>query len=766
MENFAKRLAIDHKVLEESNKLYFPLKFVSEDFKIIRDAYEILSESVTKNVPIPPSGEWLLDNFYIIEEQVNSIRNSLNLSKYKKLPSVKGFARIYIIAKEFVKYTNGIVTRENIEIFINAYESKKAILQSELYELPMMLQIALIEQIRVVAQKIIAGQLQKFKVESLIERIIVNKDATKQKFHKYKNINLNNEATSYVEYLIYLLKKMGEDGAAPYLEILEEEINKIGTTSSEIIKSEHYDMAVRRICISNSILSIKNISRLNWMSIFENINCIEKLLSKNEQYEKLDFSTKEMYRKIVEKLAQKATVSEIYVASQVIELADERDCDIGEFLIGERKQLLLDRIEYKKSFGERMLEFVKAHKLFEYLTAIYLPTIVLGIIISPKFFLILFIPLSEVFVTIVNKVVTKIVKPRLLPRVEKNDEEINTFVIVPTLLNSAERVRGIMKNIETYYLGNKMDGLYFCLLGDASEEKTKIAEHDAEIEKTGLDEVRRLNEKYNTNIFNFIYRKRVYNESQESFLGYERKRGMIMEFNDFLINENQGTFKVNTIKDIPKIKYVITLDADTELVLDSAKKLIGTMEHPLNKPVVQKGRVVKGYGLIQPKIGVSIQSSNASIFSKLFAGSGGIDIYTTAESNVYQDVFGEAIFTGKGIYNVEVFNEVLKNEIPENTVLSHDLLEGSYIRVGLASDVELIDGFPSKINSYMLRLHRWARGDWQIIRWLKNKKINGLSKYKILDNLRRSLVDIFLTLLFFFRLFLDTNSYNIFSVFT
>ena len=186
------------------------------------------------------------------------------------------------------------------------------------------------------------------------------------------------------------------------------------------------------------------------------------------------------------------------------------------------------------------------------------------------------------------------------------------------------------------------------------------------------------------------------------------------------------------------------------------------MEHPLNKPVIKNGIVVKGYGLIQPKVGLSITSATASTFSKLFAGSGGIDIYSTAVSNVYQDLFGEAIFTGKGIYNVKVFQDLLKNEIPENTVLSHDLLEGSYIRVGLATDIELMDGFPARVNSYMLRFHRWTRGDWQIIKWLKNKKINGISKYKILDNLRRSLVEIFLTLSFFFRIFLDTIICNFF----
>lgn len=748
MENFAKKLAINQRISDKSNKKTFPLKYVNEDFEIIKKAYELLSESVTKEVPIPPSGEWLLDNFYIIEEQVNSIKNSLDVKKYKKLPSIRGVARIYILAREFVIFTDGIVTKENVEIFINAYQTKRALLQDELYELPMMIQIALIEHIKNVSLRIIVGQLQKFKVESLVERIIKNKEVNKQKFHKYKSINLQNEATSYVEYLIYLLKKMGQDGL-PYLEILEDEISKVGTTSSEVIKAEHYDMAVRRVSMSNSILSIKNVMRLNWTYIFENINPVEKILSEDERYKKLDFNTKEMYRNTIKKIADRAEVSEIYVAKEVNKIATENNYYMGELLIGDKTDELLKEIDYKKSFKDVLAQVLKKNKLFFYLFAIYIPTIILSILISPNFAIILFIPISEIFVTVVNKLLAKIIKPKTLPRVEKISDDVNTFVIVPTLLNSKERVKNMINNLETYYLANKMDNLYFCLLGDASEEEEENVPHDEDVANTGLQEIEKLNEKYNTNIFHFIYRKRVYNSAQEKWLGYERKRGMITEFNDFLINKNQGTFKVNTIKDIPKIKYVITLDADTELVLDQAQKLIGTMEHPLNKPVVENGIVVKGYGLIQPKVGVSIESSTASCFAKLYAGSGGIDIYSTAESNVYQDVFGEAIFTGKGIYNVEIFQQVLQNEIPENTVLSHDLLEGSYLRVGLASDIELIDGFPARVNSYMLRAHRWARGDWQIIRWLKNKKINKLSKYKILDNLRRSLVDIFLVLLFF-----------------
>ena len=508
-------------------------------------------------------------------------------------------------------------------------------------------------------------------------------------------------------------------------------------------------MAVRRISMSNSILSIKNISKFNWTILFEKINNIESILMSDEIYKKMDFETRNMYREEIKTLSKKANLSEVYVVNKIVELSNKENKHIGFFLFADEKEILYKELECE-NFKH---EIPNNQKLLGYIFSIYIPVLILSILIMKEYFWIGIIPFSEDFITIINKLVMRIKKPKLLPRLEVIDDDINTFVIVPTLLNNVERVKNLVKDLEVYYLANKESNLKFCLLGDASEIDEETAPYDEEIKKVGVEEVDKLNKKYGEGIFHFIYRKRVFNPFQGKWLGYERKRGMITEFNNFLLTGEQGTFIVNTIKEIPKVKYVITLDADTELVLDSAKKLIGIMEHPLNKPVIENGIVVKGYGLIQPKIGVSIESSTVSIFSKLYAGNGGLDMYSGAESNLYQDLFGEAIFTGKGIYNVEVFQEVLKNEIPENTVLSHDLLEGSYLRVGLATDVELIDGFPSRVNSYMLRLQRWTRGDWQIIKWLKNKKINIVSKYKIFDNLRRSVLSLGVLQLFFFGYF-------------
>ncbi len=746
MENYAKKLAVEHKISKNSKTKTFPIYKLIKDFDYIGKTYDILNESIGKNVPIPPSGEWILDNYYLIEEQVNTLKKDLSISKYKKLPSIEGTSRIYIIAKEIIKYTDANITEDTIEKFITAYQTKKSISIEELWLLPTMIKISIIEYIKELCEKILTSQLQKFKVESLIERLVKNKPINEQKFKKYKNIIINAEATSYVEYLLYCLKKYGKEGQQ-YIQILEEEIKKVGTTVSDVVKVEHFDLALKRVSMSNSITSMRHISRLNYNDIFERINAIETILNKDEIYQKLDFDTKNMYRAEIKKLAKRSKTSEVYVANKLIENVENEE-HIGHLLLGKRKK------EFEKILGIKKIkkEQTILVKTIEYIIAIYIPTILFSILLAKQYFVFALIPISEIFVYLTNKILLKKTKPKILPRLDEIPKEINTFVIVPTLLTSKERVIELIQNIERYYLGNKENNLYFALLGDASETESETMPYDKEIEKTGVEEVDKLNKKYGKEIFFFLYRKRIYNEKQEKWLGYERKRGMIVEFNNLLLKHKQGTFAVNTIgKEVleKKIKYVITLDADTELIIDSAKKLIGIMEHPLNKPVIKDGIVVEGYGIIQPKVGISINSSTRSLFSKIYAGCGGIDIYSTAESNIYQDIFGEAIFTGKGIYNVEVFQNLLENEIPENTVLSHDLLEGSFLRTGLAENIEVIDGFPSRVNSYMARLQRWTRGDWQIIRWLFKKPLNSLSKYKIFDNLRRSLIDVFLLSLFF-----------------
>lgn len=370
-------------------------------------------------------------------------------------------------------------------------------------------------------------------------------------------------------------------------------------------------------------------------------------------------------------------------------------------------------------------------------------------------FLIFILPASEVAIQIIQYILSKLVKPKLIPKLDFSqgiDENHKTMVVIPTILKSKEKVQEVIRKVEVFYLANQSKNIYFTVLGDCSQSDKQEEEFDLEVMQEGEKLVNQLNEKYKNKqekmpIFHFIYRKREWNEKESAYLGWERKRGMLTQYNQYLLGKIKNPFRANTLEkqEIEKIKYIITLDADTDLVLNSAFELVGAMAHILNQPIIdaKKNIVVDGYGIMQPRIGVNLDISYKTLFTKIFAGAGGIDSYTNAISDIYQDNFQEGIFTGKGIYDLGVYEAVLEKQIPENTVLSHDLLEGCYLRCGLVSDILLMDGYPTKYNSFINRLSRWTRGDWQITKWLgKKSPLNLLSKYKIVDNLRRSLIEI------------------------
>ena len=645
------------------------------------------------------------------------------------------------------------------------------------------MQIAIIENIRQIAENIYISQYEKLKVESIIERLVDRKPKIERKYNIYKgskNIKIKMYDTKYpfIEYLSYKLKKYGKK-TENFLNILEEEVEKTGTSVSEITKREHFEIAINKISIGNAITSIKKLQRINFLEIFEKINKVEEILKKDpaKVYDKMDFKTKENYRNAIKEISKKTKISEMYISKKILELATKayekndksKKSHIGYYLQNENINILMEKLQCKE---QKLLSENKKAKLYicfiVLLTAIisgffaiYYPQNNKYLWIKVSTFLFFLIPISEILIQLVQYILSKIVKPKIIPKLNFENgipENEATFVIIPTIVDSEKKVKEMFRNLEIDYLANKSQNLYFCLLGDCKQSAIEVEDYDLDVIRTGLEETERLNKKYPNlkfPIFHFIYRKRKWNESEKSYLGWERKRGAITDFTDFLLNnlsENdiQEKFNLNTIsetkKEMPKIKYIITLDADTDLTLNSAYELVGTMAHILNIPEIENDKVVSGYGLIQPRVGINLDITYKSWFTKIFAGMGGIDSYANAISDTYQDNFGEGIFTGKGIFNLKLYSKILKNEIPENTVLSHDLLEGNYLRCGLATDILIMDGYPTKFSSYITRLSRWIRGDWQIIKWLKNKKLNLLSKFKIFDNLRRSLLEISETL--------------------
>jgi len=807
LEDYLRKIASGHVLQDKSNKYTYPIPRLKENFEFITEVYNLLNEHIKLKLPIHPAGEWILDNFYIIDETVKTVTKELTLKKYTNFLGIAngpyaGFARIYVLASEIVAYTDGKINGKNLEVLLKAYEDKKTLSMDEIWNINTFLRMALIENIREACEKIYSAQLQKYKVENIIERLVENKSKDELQFknigeYKTKVIEQGEMKYPFIEYMSYRLKQYGKK-AYPFLNILEEQVNKMGTEISEVIKKEHFDIAVRKVSVGNCIISIKNINRINMIEIFEKINGVEEILKKDpvNVYSKMDYKTRIYYRNKLKEISKKTKISEIYIARKCLELSsieyeksnmdsNNKKAHVGYYLIADGEPKLLEILQNKKVPRQNNM-----HKAQKYITALAVVTIVLAgvyglyintqinnIVLSLILSILLLIPIETIFTQIAQYILGKTKNTKIISKLDFRNgipEQNATFVVIPTIIKNGKRVEELMHKLEVYYIANKSDNIYFALLGDCSTSSNEEEGFDEEVINTGKKMVDILNKKYpdeKFTKFNFIYRKRMWNEGEEAYLGWERKRGLLNQFNEYILGNISNPFKTNTITNVasmPPIKYIITLDADTDLVLNSAKELIGAMAHILNKPELNKSEdlVIAGHALIQPRIGIDLMSSIKSLYTKIYAGAGGVDVYANAISDIYQDNFEEGIFTGKGIYDLKIFSKILNNEIPENTILSHDLLEGSYLRCGLATDIMLMDGYPVGYNSSKSRLHRWIRGDWQIIIWLKDKiknkrgeiknnPLNILSKYKIFDNLVRSLLEVSSVLTIIYMCILD-----------
>lgn len=794
LENYLEKVASDHILMSNSDKSTYPIPRLMENFKFISRTYELLNDDLKLGINIHPAGEWLLDNFYIIEEAVKGIEKDLTIEKYTNFVGIqngmyKGIARVYVLAAEIIAYTDSKIDGDILQDLLKAYQRKKTLNMEEIWAIGLFLQIAIIENIREVCEKIYVSQLQKYKVESIVESLVEHKEElkfTNRNYETNKNLLIGQMRYPFIEYMSYRLKRHGRQ-AISYLNILEEEVNKMGTTVSEIIKKEHFDIALKKVSIGNSIISIKELSRINFLEIFEQINGVEEILKKDpiNVYSNMDYKTKNYYRNTIKEISKKTKISEIYIASKALELANmefdnnnsNKKAHIGYYLISYGKQKLMKTLNVKTN------ELNEKSKINLYILSTWGVSAILSVLIMLYIWgqtnnyiwpiilgIFSYIPIIEIITKITNTILNKIIKPKLIPKMDFAKgipEECSTFVVIPTIISNEKKVKSLIRKLEIYYLANKSENMYLAILGDCTSGSKKEEDIDNKIIKIAEKELDKLNKKYPNNnfpLFHFVYRNRKWNDKEKVYLGWERKRGLLCQFNEYILKNQKNEFRVNSLegREIPKIKYIITLDSDTDLVLNSGLELIGAMAHVLNKPEidVNKNIVVNGYGIMQPRVGINLVDGNKNLFTRIFAGLPGIDAYANAISDVYQDNFGEGIFTGKGIYDLKVFSEVLTNRFPDNKILSHDLLEGNYLRCGLVTDIILLDGYPSKYNSFIARLHRWIRGDWQIVEWLNNKvltkdgieeknPLNKLSKFKILDNLRRSLVEITLIISIF-----------------
>ena len=517
---------------------------------------------------------------------------------------------------------------------------------------------------------------------------------------------------------------------------------------------------------------------------------VQAMQGYSDVYSEMDFATRDRYRHVVERIAKHSRFTEWEVAAQAVRLAmqaadskgvRDRSAHVGFFLIDRGLPQLEAAVQARISLGEKLQRSAKRHSLLLYLGAIGSITFAVAaiavfqawssgadLVLLVLMALLVLLGTTHLSVAIVNWLVTLLVTPKHLPRMDLSDgipSEFRTLVAVPTMLTSSQGVSDLIEGLEVRFLANRDKHLHFALLTDWRDAPAEMMPEDKALLDRAREGIEALNKKYKTersDIFFLFHRPRRWNPQERVWMGYERKRGKLGDLNAFLRGGGRDRFSliVGDTTSLDKVKYVITLDSDTQLPRDTAQQLVGTIVHPLNRPCFDdKSNVLcDGYCILQPRVALSLPGARRSWFVRIFGGQAGIDPYTGAVSDVYQDLFQEGSFIGKGIYDVDAFERLLSKRFPENLILSHDLLEGCYARSALISDIELFEAYPAQYRADVGRRHRWIRGDWQIAMWglpwvpnqlgeFERNPLSALSRWKILDNLRRSLVPAALTLL-------------------
>ncbi|HHY83008.1 MAG TPA: glycosyl transferase, partial [Clostridiales bacterium] len=791
LKSYAEKMAVENTIVSSGRNIKPKLPKLEEDNQILIKAYKSTNEEVKSRGSIVPAAEWLLDNYYVIEEQFKEIQFSIRKNFFKDLPILakgkySGYPRIYGISAAMVEHLDGKIDEDTIVAVLEAYQNHSPLTSKELWAFPTMLRICLLQRIKDIAVYISESMTQRKLADQWAVKLMESLARCRednQKSDELRKTIAEHDAQigiikpAYAERLLHRLRDEGPD-SAPIVRWVDGKLAVLNTSADDIVHQVHQEQAAKQGSMGNAITSLRAINILKWEEIYEQLSILEKILKQDPAgiYHQMDFASRDYYRKKVERLSRKYGCDELEVAVKALECArenkessSEKYRHVGYYIVDQGRSLLEKKLggkgrSYNRTTLNAVIYFGSISVLtiggwFAFLACIRLTgndTALLKMILAA---VCSFLPIWSIAVGLVHWIVTRVCKPYHIPKLELKDgipDEYRTMVVIPTLLTDEKRVIELVEQMEVLYLANQEENLHFALVGDYKDGPEEHNEKDKAIVETGTRLIEELNKRYEReDIFYFFHRHRQWNENQKAWMGWERKRGALTEFNALLAGDQNTSYsiQVGDLSVLKKIKYVITLDADTQLPRDTAKKLIGAIAHPLNKPVLNEEgtRVVEGYGLLQPRIGISVDSASRSFFSLTFSGQTGVDPYTTAVSDVYQDLFHEGIFTGKGIYDPEVFNKILKDAIPDNSVLSHDLLEGSYVRAGLATDIELIDGYPAHYIGYSLRLHRWVRGDWQLLPWLfsrvrnqKGEKVNNpiniISKWKILDNMRRSLL--------------------------
>jgi cyclic beta-1,2-glucan synthetase len=815
MEQHGKSLAASHRLSpkREPDQL---LARLAENEEILLKACKLLTAAVKNGRRISPAGEWLLDNFYLIEEHIHTARRHFPKGYSRELPclshgSSAGLPRVYDIALETVSHGDGRVDLECLRRFVFAYQQGASLKLGELWAIPIMLRLALIENLRRVGAETVASTIDRGLADTWADQMmeIANQDPKNLILVVADMARSNPPMVSpFVAELARRLQGRSAVLALP-LTWIEQRLSESGLTIEQLVQSDTQKQASNQVSIANSIGSLRFLGEMDWRNFVETISEVEQKLREDPAkiYSKMDFTTRDRYRHAVEKIAKASGLTEVDVARKAIQMAHNcagstkpsvhchsstnthRISHVGYYLIDQGLLQLIRESGVRLSIADALHRAGRRYPLPLFLGSVSFLTLfftwfllenTFSVVLQGWLFALLVILIvlcsSHLAITLLNWAATLLVKPQPLPRLDFVNGiplESSTLVVIPTMLTGTQSIENLIEALEVRFLANRDEHLLFGLLTDFCDANVESLPEDGPLLQLTRNRIEELNEKYKPlnrhckgDSFFLFHRQRQWNPEEQLWMGYERKRGKLAELNSLLRGTGQERFSllIGTTDRLSSVKYVITLDTDTQLPRDAARQFVGVMAHPLNRACFDEDRqiVTEGYGIVQPRVAASLPSSNRSRYARLFARDSGIDPYTRTVSDVYQDVFGEGSFIGKGIYEVDAFETSLKGRFPENRILSHDLLEGCYARSGLLSDVVLYEDYPSSYSADVCRRYRWIRGDWQIASWLLSRvprnrtasstvsqknPLSALSQWKIFDNLRRSLVPFALTFL-------------------
>ncbi|WP_454827692.1 GH36-type glycosyl hydrolase domain-containing protein [Paraburkholderia xenovorans] len=761
----------------------------------LMQAYKATLAAAANDEAITPAAEWLIDNYYLVDEQIGKIRDDLPPSYYRQLPKLSGgpfagYPRVFGLAWAFVAHTDSRFDPDQLCRFVHAYQTVQPLTIGELWAVAITLRIVLIENLRRLADQIDHGRTARLDADAMADRLLgVGGRAPDPATALFAQFGGSALSDNFAVQLIQRLHDHDPD-VTPAVVWLHERLAGQHTTPDRIVADVHQQQGAASVTVRNVITSMRLISDVDWTELFERISPVDEVLRTHPVFVQMDFATRNLYRGSIEVLARGSRFTELDIARRAVAaaqiaadraarnaagLASEappREADPGYHLLAGGRDALEASIGYRPPVSVWLHRFTRRAGLAGYLGRILLLAALLlagmvtwlgGPMRYPGLWIWLalagLLPAVDLAVAIVNRSVMRNVGAIVLPGLALREgipASLRTVVAVPTLLTTPDALATQIERLEIHHLASAGGELYYVLLSDWTDAPHAQTEDDDALLAAAAAGIAGLNRRHpgtgGHERFMLLHRRRLWNAEEDRWMGWERKRGKLHELNRLLRGAPDTSFIAppgQTLATPPNVRYVITLDADTRLPRDTVRRLIGKMAHPLNRPVFDPAgqRIVEGYGVLQPRVTPSLPvGAEGSLFQRVSSSPSGIDPYVAAVSDVYQDLFDEGSYAGKGIYDIDAFELSLAGRVPENTMLSHDLFEGIFARAGLASDIEVVEEFPARYDVSEARQHRWARGDWQLLPWLVGvrrrpaRALPATGRWKMLDNLRRTLV--------------------------